>query len=146
RSDEDAVMEVQRLAVEVAGRLPDLEEFLDLGVVDVEIAGGRAAAERALADREGQRIHHADEGDDPGRLAIEAHRLADAADVAPIGADAAAARREPDILVPGADDPFQAVVDAVQIAGDWEAATGAAVGEDGRRRHEPELRDIVVEP
>src|SRR3546814_10337246 len=61
--EEDAVVEVERLAVEVARRLADLEELLDLGMRDVEIAGGRAAAQAALADREGQRIHHADEGD-----------------------------------------------------------------------------------
>src|SRR3546814_16382790 len=83
--------------------LADLEELLDLGMRDVEIAGGRAAAQAALADREGQRIHHADEGDDAAGLAVETDRLADAADIAPIGADAAAARREPDILVPGAE-------------------------------------------
>src|SRR5207237_5404706 len=126
--------------------LADLEELLDLWVRDVEIAGRRAAAQRALADREGQRIHHPHEGDDAAGLAVEPDRLADAADIAPIGADAAAARRQPDILVPGADDPFEAVRDAVEVAGDGQAAAGAAVGEDGRRRHEPELGDIIVEP
>src|SRR3546814_1599465 len=106
---------------------------------DVEIAGGRAAAQAALADREGQRIHHADEGDDAAGLAVETDRLADAADIAPIGADAAAARREPDILVPGADDALEAVVDAVEIAGDRQAAAGAAVREHRGRGHEPQL-------
>ena len=52
--DEHAVMEVERLAVEVAARLADLEELLDLGVRDVEVAGGRAAPQRALADRQRQ--------------------------------------------------------------------------------------------
>ena len=113
---------------------------------DVEIAGGRAAAQRALADRQRQRIHHADERDDAAGLAVEADRLADAADVAPIGADAAAARGQPDILVPGADDAFEAVGDRVEIAGDRQAAPGAAVRQHRRRRHEPQLRDIVVEP
>ncbi len=65
---------------------------------------------------------------------------------APIGADAAAFRRQPDILVPGVDDAVQAVVDAVQIAADRKAAAGAAVGQDRRRRHEPQLGDIVVDP
>ncbi len=46
--DEHAVVEVQSLAVEVARGLADLEELLDLRVRDVEIAGGRAAAQRAL--------------------------------------------------------------------------------------------------
>ena len=102
--DEHAVVEVQRLAVEVARRLADFEELLDLGVRDVEVAGGRAAAERALADRERQAVHHPDERDDPAGLAVEADRLADAADAAPIGADAAALGGEPDVLVPGFDD------------------------------------------
>ena len=52
--DQHAVVEVQRLAVEVARRLADLEELLDLGVRDVEVAGGRAAAQRALRDRQRQ--------------------------------------------------------------------------------------------
>src|SRR3546814_9082304 len=60
--------------------------------------------------------------------------------------EAAAARGEPHILVPGADDALQAVGDGVQIAGDGKAATGAAIRQHGRRRHEPELRDIVIEP
>ena len=46
--DQHAVVQVQRLAVEVARRLADLEELLDLGVRDVEVAGGRAAPQRAL--------------------------------------------------------------------------------------------------
>ena len=143
--DEHAVVQVQRLAVEVARRLADLEELLDLGVRDVEVAGGRAAPQRALADRQRQAVHHADERDDAAGLAVEADRLADAADAAPIGADAAALRRQPDILVPGADDAVEAVADAVQIAADRQAAAGAAVRQDRGRRHEPQLGDIVVE-
>jgi hypothetical protein len=65
---------------------------------------------------------------------------------APISADAAAARGQPDILVPGVDDAFKAVVDAVEIAGDGQAAAGAAVRQDRGGRHEPQLGDIVVEP
>jgi hypothetical protein len=41
--------------------------------------------------------------------------------------------------------PSEAVVDRVQVAGDGQAAAGAAVRENGRRGHEPQLRDIVVE-
>jgi len=33
------MVQVQGLAVEVAGRLADLEELLDLGMVDVEVDG-----------------------------------------------------------------------------------------------------------
>src|SRR5205823_5937106 len=50
--DQHAMVEVQGLAVEVAARFANLEELLDLRVRDVEIAGGRAAAQRALADRQ----------------------------------------------------------------------------------------------
>ena len=77
--DQHAVVEVERLAVEVARRLADLEELLDLGMRDVEIAGGRAAPQRALRDRQRQAVHHADERDDAAGLAVEADRLADAA-------------------------------------------------------------------
>ena len=143
--DEHAVVEVQRLAVEVARRLADLEELLDLGVRDVEIAGGRAAPQRALRNRQRQAVHHPHERDDAAGLAVEADRLADAAHRAPIGADAAALGRQPDILVPGADDAVEAVGDAVQIAADRQAAAGAAVGQDRGRRHEPQFGDIVVD-
>ena len=111
-----AVVQVERLAVEVARRLADLEELLDLGVADVEVAGGRAAPQRALADRQRQAVHHPHERDDAAGLAVEADRLADPAHVAPVGADAAAAAGEPDVLVPGADDAFEAVVDRVEVA------------------------------
>src|SRR5690606_37667323 len=143
--DEDAVVEIQCLAVEVARGLADLEELLDLGVRDVEVAGGRAAAEAALRDGEGEAVHHADEGDDAAGLAVQTDGFADAAYRAPIGADAAAAAREPDIFVPRADDALKAVVDRVQIAADRQAAAGAAVRQNGGRGHEPQLRDIVVE-
>src|SRR3546814_10560765 len=63
----------------------------------------------SLRDREGERVHHADEGNDAAGLAVEADGFADAAHRAPIGADAAAAAGEPDILVPRADDAFEAV-------------------------------------
>ena len=65
--------------------------------------------------------------------------------MAPIGADAAAACREPDILVPRADDRLEAVADRIEVARDRQAAPGAAVRQHRRRRHEPQLRDIVVE-
>src|SRR5689334_24743309 len=117
-------MKVERLAVEVARGLSDLEELLDLGVRDVEVAGGRAAPQRALRNRQGERIHHSHERDDPAGLAVEADRLADPADVAPVRPDPAAAAGQPDVLVPGPDDPFEAVVDAVEIAADRQAAPG----------------------
>ncbi len=140
------MVQVERLAVEVARRLADLEELLDLRVRDIEIAGGRATAQRPLRDGEREAVHHADERDDARGLAVESHRFADAADITPIGADAAAARGEPDILVPGVDDAVQAVGHRVQVAGDRQAAAGAAVRQNGRGGHEPQLRDIVVEP
>jgi hypothetical protein len=143
--DEHAMVQVERLAVEVARGLPDLEEFLDLGVIDVEVAGGRTATQRALRDGERQAVHDPDERDDSAGLAVEADRLTDAADAAPIGADPAAARGEPDVLVPSADDAVEAVGHAVQIAADRKAATGAAVRQDRRRRHEPQLRDVIVD-
>ncbi len=143
--DQHAMVQVQCLAVEVAAGFADFEEFLDLGMVDVDVAGGRTAAQRALRDGEGERVHDAHERDDAAGLAVEADRLANAAHRAPIGADAATLGGEPDIFVPGADNAFEAVVDAVQIAADRQAAFGAAVGQDRRRRHEPELGDIVVD-
>ena len=41
--------------------------------------------------------------------------------------------------------PVEAVVDAVQIAADRQAAAGAAVDEHGGRRHEPQFGDVVVD-
>ena len=40
---------------------------------------------------------------------------------------------------PGVDDAAETVVDAVEIAADRQAASGAAIGQHGRRRHEPEF-------
>src|SRR5690606_40505603 len=113
-------------------------------VRDVEVASGRAAPQRALADRQRQAVHHADERNDAAGLAVEADRLADAAHVAPVGADAAAARGEPDVLVPGADDALEAVADRVEIARDPPAAAGAAVRQPRGRGHEPQLRGVVL--
>src|SRR5690606_39583997 len=103
-------------------RFTDLEELFDLRVVHVQIDGGRAATQRALRDRQGQRIHYADEGDDARGLARALDLLADGADAAPVGADAAAVRGQGDVLVPDVLDAVQAVVDRVQEAGDRQAA------------------------
>ena len=115
------------------------------GCDDVEVAGRRAAAQRALADGEREAVHDAHERDDAAGLAVEADGLADAADIAPIGADAAALRREPDILVPRVDDAVEAVADRVEVAADRQAAPGAAVRQHGGRGHEPQLGNIVVD-
>ena len=144
--EQHAVMQVERLAVEIARGFADFEEFLDLRVADIEIACRRASPQRALRNRQRQAVHHADEGNDAAGLAVEPHRLADAAHFAPIGADAAAARCQPDVLVPGVDDAFEAVVDRIEIAADRQSAPGAAIGEHWRRRHEPQLRYVVIEP
>ena len=144
--DEDAVMEVQRLAVRIAaGRAAHFHEFLDLGMIDRQVDRRRAATQRALADGEGERIHHADEGNDARGFAVAADRLADGAQVAPIGADAAALGGEPDILVPQADNAVEAVAGFVQKARNGQAALRAAIGQDRRRGHEPEPGNVVVE-
>ena len=58
------------------------------------------------------------------------HLLADGADLAPIGADAAAIGGQRNILVPGADDAVQRIRHVVEEAGDRQAALGAAIGQD----------------
>ena len=143
--DQHAMVQVQRLAVEIARRLADFEELLDLRVRHVEIDRRRTTAQATLADGERQAVHHPHERDDAAGLAVEADRLADAAHIAPIGADAAAARGQPHILVPGANDAIQAVRYAVQIAADRQAAPGATVGQHRSRRHEPQPADVVID-
>jgi hypothetical protein len=143
--DQHAVVEIEGLAVEIARGFADFEKFLDLGVVDIEIGSGRATAQRALADGEREAIHDADEGDDARGLAVEADRFTDAAHLAPIGADAAAARGEPDIFGPGGNDAVEAVFHGVEVAGDGQAATGAAVGQHRSGGHEPQLGDVIIE-
>ena len=145
--DHHAVMQVQRLAVGVAaGGAADLDELLDLGVVDADIDRRRATPQRALRDRERERIHHPDERDDAGGLAVGADLLADRAQIAPVAADAAAARGEPDILVPQIDDAVETVRGLVEEARDRQAAHRAAIRQHRRRRHEPQPRHVVVEP
>src|SRR5690606_27013108 len=103
-------------------------KLLDLRVRNVEVTGRGSSPQRTLADRQRQRVHHPDEGDDAAGLAIEADGFADTAHRAPIGTDAAAAARQPDILVPCADDAVETVGDAVQVAADGKAAAGSAIG------------------
>ncbi len=143
--DVDAVVEVETLAVEVAAGLTDFEEFFDFGVMDVQVNGGRAAAERALADRQRQGIHNPDERNDPGGLAILADLFADRADRAPIGADPAAIGGQPDVLVPGFHDVVERVAHSVQEAGDRQATVRAAIGEHGGGRHEPQPGHVIVD-
>ena len=61
--DVDAVMQIKTLAVEIAGRLADFEEFLDFRMVDVEINRCRAATQRALTDGQCQPVHDVNERD-----------------------------------------------------------------------------------
>ncbi len=139
-------MEVERLAVGIAaGGAADLDEFLDLGMAHRQIDRSRAAAEASLRDGEGETVHHPDEGDDARGLAVLADLLADRAEIAPIAPDAAAARGEPDILVPEIDDALETVGGLVEEAGDGKAPVGPAIGEDGGGGHEPEPAHIVVE-
>ena len=142
--DVDAVVQVQGLAVEVARGFADLQELLDLRVVDVEVHSGRTTAQRTLADRQRQRVHHADEGDDARGLARALHLFADGADAAPVGADAAAVGGQGHVLVPDVLDAIQAVAHRVQEAGDRQAAIRAAVRQDRGRRHEPQAAHIVI--
>ena len=139
-----AMVQVQRLTVEVARWFADFEELFDFGVANIQIARRRSATQRTLRNRKCQAVHDADKRNDAAGLAIQANRLANATDIAPIGANAAAARRQPDIFVPGVDDAFKAVVYAVQIAADRQATARAAIGQYGRCRHEPQARDIVI--
>ena len=144
--DQDAVMQVERLAVRIAaGRAADFDELLDLGMRDRQIDRGRAAPQRALRDRQRQAVHHADEGDDARGLAVLPDLLADRAQIAPVAADAAALGGEPDILVPQPDDAVEAVGGFVQEAGDRQAALGAAIGQHRGRRHEPQPGHVVVD-
>ena len=72
------MVQVERFAVWVAsGRSAQFDEFLNLRMVDRQVYRRRAAPQRALADRQGQRIHDADKGDHARGLAVDAHRLAD---------------------------------------------------------------------
>ena len=140
------MVEVERLPVEVARGLPDLEELLDLGVVDVEVDRRRTAAERALADGQGQAVHHADEGDDAAGLAGALDLLANGPDATPIGADAAAIGGQGDVLVPHALNAVEGIIHRVQEAGNGQAPVCPAVRQHGCRRHEPQARDVVVDP
>ncbi len=144
--DKDAVMQVRRLAVGITpGRAANLDKLLDLRMGDGEVHGRRAAAQRPLADGEGQAVHDTDEGHHAGGLADRADTFADRAQIAPVAADAAALGRQPDIFRPEIDDSLQAVVRFIEEAGNRQTARRAAVGENRRRGHEPELADILID-
>src|SRR5690606_12143723 len=134
----DAVVQVERLAIRVtAGGAAHFDEFLDLRVPDGQVAGGGATAQRALRNGEGKAVHHADERDDARGLAVAADFFADGTQIAPVRADAAALGGQPDVFGPEVDDAFELVLAFVEEAGNGQAAIRAAVGEHGRRRHEP---------
>ena len=128
-----------------AGGAAHLDELLHLGMPDRQIDRGRTATQRALADRQRQAVHHADERDHARGFAVLADALADRAKIAPIGTDPAALRGEPHVLVPQSHDALEAVRGLVEKARDRQAATGAAVRQHGRRRHEPVLAHVVVD-
>ena len=143
---QNAVMQVQRLAVRVAaGGAADFDEFLDLRMVQRQVDRRRAAPQAALADRQGQAVHHADERDHARGFAVQPDLFADRAQIAPVGADAAALGGEPHILVPQADNAVEAVIGFVQEAGNRQAAGGAAIGQNGGSGHEPHLGHVVVD-
>ena len=85
-----------------------------------------------------------DEGDDAAGLA-GLHFFADGADLAPIGADAAAIAGQGHILVPDAHDAVQRVRHVIQEAGNRQAALGAAIRQDRGRRHEPQAAHVIVQ-
>ena len=110
--------------------LADLQELLDLRMGDVEIDRRRAAPQRALAEIASVRPSITwMKGMMPRGLA-GLHLLADGADLAPIGADAAAIGGQRHILVPDADNAVQRIGHVIEEAGDRQAALGAAIGQD----------------
>ena len=79
-SDDDSVVQVLCLAVGIpTGRAANFDEFFDFGVPDRQINGRRAPTQGALADRQRQGIHDADEGHDAGCLTIAADGFTDRA-------------------------------------------------------------------
>ena len=144
---QDAVVQVQRLAVRIAaGGAADLDELLDLGMPHRQIAPRPSRAAASPGEIASVRLSITRmNGITPRGLADRADLLADRAQVAPVGADAAALRGQPDVLVPQPDDALQAVGRLVQEAGDRQAALRAAVRQHRRRRHEPQLRHVVVD-
>ena len=96
-------MEVERPAVDVARRVADHEEVLDLRMVDVHVDRSRAAADVALADGERHRVLDLGERHRARGLAA-AGRLADRAQAVVAGADAAALGTTAARLRPAVDD------------------------------------------
>ena len=140
------MMQIGCLAVRVAaGGTSDLDELLDLRMADRQVNGSAATAQASLADRQGQGVHDANKGDDSGRLSVLADLLADGTQVPPIAADSAAARGEPDVFVPEINDSFEAVARLIQETGNRKSARRASVGQHRRRRHEPEIGNVVVQ-
>ena len=86
-----AMVQVQRLTVEIARWFADFEEFFDFGVADVQIASRRSATQRALRNCKCQAVHDADKWNDAAGLAVEANRFPDATYRTPIRTNAAAA-------------------------------------------------------
>ena len=144
--NQNAVMQVLRLAVRIAaGRATDFDEFLHLGVADRQIDRRRATPQAALRDRQRHAVHHADERNHAGGLAVLADLFTNRAQIAPIGPNAAALGGQRHVLVPQPHNTVEAVGGFIEEAGDRQAALGATVGQNRGGGHEPHLAHVVVD-
>ena len=133
-------MQIERFAIRVAARgSAYFDKFFNFRMVNRQIHRRRAAPQGALRDSQRQAVHNANERNNTGGFAILTDALTDRTQIAPIAANAAATRGQPDIFIPQIDNIAEAVIGFVQKAGNRQPAIRAAIGQDRGGGHEPEF-------
>ena len=115
----------------------DLQEFRDVGVVNVEISGKRAAAGGALRHGVHHRVEEAHERNGARRFSVVGDGRATAAQIAEIGRGAAAVLGLHHHFAEFDGDALDAVGDIAAETRNGEAARGAHVGPNGRTAAHP---------
>ena len=113
-------------------------------MMNIEIDGSRAAAQGALGYSESQAVHHANERDNARGLPGLADLFTYRAHIPPICPNAAAIRRQPNILIPNINDRIERIINSIQETRNWQTAICSAIGQNRRRRHEPKLAHIII--
>ena len=123
----------------------DIEPFVDVAVVDVDIACELAFARGALGDDVDDGVEKFAEVEGAVGFAVVADRTAARADMAEVGTGAAADFAHHADFGGGGHDVVDGVADVAAEAGDGQAAAEAEVGPHGRGEGEVAARHVVME-
>ncbi len=133
-------------AAVVTGILAQIEEFLDVDMPGLEIGADRALALAALVDRDGGVVGDFQERHHALALAIGALDVgAEPAHPGPVVAEPAGILRQQRVVLDRLEDAVEIIRHAGEEAGRQLRPQRARIEQSGRRRHEIERRQELVE-